>query len=432
MVDPAIAKFLAALDETQYLAPDRMEAYQRRLLDRLLRHARSQAAFYADRLAPVFRSDDSIDWERWTEIPILTRTEAQANTESLKARAVPPIAGPSHHGMTSGSAGRPFAHLTSHMQRIGTACVNERLFTWHGVDPTLLAAFIHTIHEGRPAAYPDGRSGKGWRIAHPDSPGTELTITTPIDRQIEWLSRVRPAILTTYPSNLREIGKLTADSGPLKFHMLVTVGEMVSPDMRAGIIGYFGLAPLDQYGSSEVGHVAGTCPHSGHHHVASELVKIEIVDEDDHPLAPGREGRIIATPFYNLAMPLIRYDMGDYGVLSAEPCGCGRTLPILQQILGRARNVFHFIDGSRKWPLLLSEVIQTFVPNRQWQVVQTDLDQVEVRFVPKSPDQTNDLAGLTTYVQQQLHPSIQVQTTVVERIARSASGKFEDYLSLVS
>ena len=56
MTDPTIVKFLAALEETQYLAPDRMAAYQRRLLDRLLRHARAETAFYADRLAPIFRA----------------------------------------------------------------------------------------------------------------------------------------------------------------------------------------------------------------------------------------------------------------------------------------------------------------------------------------------------------------------------------------
>ena len=113
MIDPAIAKFLAALEETQYLAPERMEAYQRRLLDRLLRHARSQTAFYADRLAPLFRPDDSIDWDRWTDIPILTRKEAQANADALFARTVPPAAGETVTAFTSGSTGRalPPRHL---------------------------------------------------------------------------------------------------------------------------------------------------------------------------------------------------------------------------------------------------------------------------------------------------------------------------------
>ena len=143
--------------------------------------------------------------------------------------------------------------------------------------------------------------------------------------------------------------------------------------------------PLDQYGSSEVGHVAGTLSAFGPSPYRQRTgAGSRSSTRTEQPLAPGREGRIVATPFYNLAMPLIRYDMGDYGILSPEPCGCGRTLPVLQRILGRARNVFRFVDGSRKWPLLQSSEVQTFVPNRQWQVVQTAVDRVELRYRPES------------------------------------------------
>src|SRR5262245_21467411 len=74
---PAAVQFLAALDQTQWLSADRLQLYQRRLLDRLLRHARAETEFYADRLAPLFRGDDSIDWDGWQEIPILRRELAQ-------------------------------------------------------------------------------------------------------------------------------------------------------------------------------------------------------------------------------------------------------------------------------------------------------------------------------------------------------------------
>ena len=60
---PQITAFLKALHETQYLPPDRMRAYQQRLLASLLRHARAETAFYSDRLAPVFRAGDGIDWD---------------------------------------------------------------------------------------------------------------------------------------------------------------------------------------------------------------------------------------------------------------------------------------------------------------------------------------------------------------------------------
>ncbi len=112
-----IAEFLKALDETQYLSPPRMQAYQRRLLARLLDHARHQTAFYAERLDPVLRADGAFDWDRWQELPILTRSEAQDNFAALCARSLPPVAGKADEETSSGSTGRPLRHLTTYIQR---------------------------------------------------------------------------------------------------------------------------------------------------------------------------------------------------------------------------------------------------------------------------------------------------------------------------
>jgi phenylacetate-CoA ligase len=427
-----IAEFLKALDETQYLSPPRMQAYQRRLLTRLLDHARSQTAFYSERLSPLLRADGSFDWDRWHDLPILTRSEAQDSFAALCARTLPPVAGNAAEDTSSGSTGRPLRHLTTYIQDIASACASERFFTWHGIDPGALTVRIRAASHPD-TAYPKGRHTKSWRAGHPDSEAIDLSISTPVDRQIEWLARVRPRYLASYPSNLREIAREAQRSGAsLRFDAIMTFGEMTSDDMRAAIEDYFRVPPLDRYGSSEVGHISATCPHSLKHHVASELVLLEIVDAGGQPAEPGSTGRIIVTPFYNLAMPLIRYELGDHGILSPEPCGCGRTLPVLERILGRTRNVFRFTDGTSIWPVLLSRDFQAFVPNRQFQVVQLTPTDIEFRYVPAAADQVNDLPGLTAYLRSRLHPSVSVSLAATGAIPRSEGGKYEDCMSLVT
>jgi hypothetical protein len=64
------------------------------------------------------------------------------------------------------------------------------------------------------------------------------------------------------------------------------------------------------------------------------------------------------------------------------------------------------------------------------QVVQTDYDALEVRYVPIH-DAKADEAGLQAYLREAIHPSFNVRAIAVEEIPRSASGKFEDFLSLV-
>ena len=429
---PAVAEFLRALDETQYLSPLRLQAYQRRLLAGLLDHARRETAFYAERLDPVMRADGSFDWERWPELPILTRSEAHDNFDALCARSVPPVAGGAQEDTSSGSTGRPLRHMTTEIQNLASGCASERFFTWHNIDPGSLTVRIRAAKHPD-TAYPKGRRTASWRAGYPDSEAIDLSISTPVDRQIEWLLRVRPRYLATYPSNLREIAREAARSGTaLRFDAIMTFSEMMSEDMRAAIEDYFHLPPLDRYGSSEVGQISTTCPHSLKHHVTAELVLLEIVDADGQPAKPDQTGRMIVTPFYNLAMPLIRYELGDYGALSPEPCGCGRTLPVLERILGRSRNIFRFADGSSIWPVVLSRDTQAFVPSRQFQVVQLTHTDIEFRYVPVADHQVNDLPALTTYLRSKLHPSISVSLAAATAIPRSRGGKYEDCMSLVT
>lgn len=429
---PQIAAFLKALDETQFLPPDRMRAYQRRLLSPLLRHARDETAFYPDRLARIFRAGDTIDWDRWQEIPILTRQDAQENFEALSARSLPPIAGEAVEDASSGSTGRPLRYLATDLQNLSAACCSERFFRWHGLRPDALTARIRATNNPE-AAYPHGRPHKWWRVGHEESPVVDLTVSTTPARQIEWLKRIKPAYLVSYPSNLRELARIASEmEETLRFDLVLTFAEMVTEDMRIAIRDYFGREPLDRYGSTETGHISGTCPVSLKHHIASEVVLLEILDDDGNPVAAGEEGRIIVTPFYNLAMPLIRYDIGDRAVLSGEACPCGRTLPVIERLLGRTRNIFRFADGTSCWPILLSNDMRRFVAIRQFQVVQRSHSEIEFRYVPAQPDQTSDFAGLTAYIRQRLHPSVTVTMSAVDRIERSPGGKFEDYLSLVN
>jgi phenylacetate-CoA ligase len=408
-----------------------MELYQRRLAETITRHARAETDFYRDRLAPLFRADDTIDWDRWTEIPILTRREVQENYAPMVARNLPNMAGPSDEDTSSGSTGTPIVHLNTGIQNVASGCASERFFHWHNIRPDKLTVRIVATRSPE-AVPPDGRMKVGWRIGDRDSRAIDLNIRTAIGDQIAFLDRKQPAHLMTYPTNFRELARVAEEQGRhLKFEALLTVGEMLSDDVRQAMRDHYGREPLDRYGASEVGHIAATCPECNAHHIASELVLIEIVGDDGAPAPPGTPGRVIATSFYSLAMPFIRYEVGDIAMLSPDPCPCGRSLPVLQRIFGRTRNVFRFVDGSSVWPVLYSSEMHRLVPNRQYQVVQHTPTDIEFRYVPVDSGAANDLPGLEAYMRSKLHPSVTVRATPMTEIPRSPGGKYEDYLSLV-
>ena len=80
-------------------------------------------------------------------------------------------------------------------------------------------------------------------------------------------------------------------------------------------------------------------------------------------------------------MPLIRYELGDMAEAGAVNPSCGRGLPTVRRILGRYRNLFRFRDGTTVWPTPAH--FRNFIAGKQFQVVQTDFDHIEIRYVPE-------------------------------------------------
>ena len=229
------------------------------------------------------RADGSIDWDRWLELPILTRADAQDNFAALRARSLPPAAGRVERGYLvrlDRPAPPAFDDATSRTSRPAAPASGSS----GGMASTRVALTVRIRAVKHPdAAYPKGRRTIGWRAGHEDSEAIDLSIATQVGDQIEWLQRVRPRIspaIRAICAKLRE--RQRAPAVKLRFDAIMTFGEMTSDDMRVAIEDYFGLPPLDRYGSSEVGQISATCPHSLKHHVTSELVLLEIVDADGY------------------------------------------------------------------------------------------------------------------------------------------------------
>src|SRR5262249_1689760 len=125
----------------------------------------------------------------------------------------------------------------------------------------------------------------------------------------------------------------------------------------------------------------------------------------------------------------IRYDTGDVAIADERPCRCGRTLPVLSQVLGRTRHAFAFRDGKRVWLRVWNATaMQAFVPCREFQVVQVDFERIEFRYVADS-GRPIDAEGLRAYGKKHLHPSVETIPVRVDRISRGPGGKLDPFVS---
>ena len=416
------------LQHTQSWGPQRIEAQQLLQLGALLVHARTNVPFYRERLAGLdLHEAEPVARDLFAALPILTRRDVQSSESELVSRAFPSSHGRAVQGITSGSTGTPVRYRATELtQFFGNAfAVREHL--WHHRD---LAAKMLAIR-----AAPRLQELPGWFVGADGEPilatgpSVVVPLETPIDQQIALVLEHRPAYLLAYPSNLRELALRWIEEG---HHVpdlkeVRTFGEAPPDDLAELIQLAWGVPWTDVYSAQECGYLACQCAERGSYHLQAESALIEVLDEDGHACPAGQTGRVVVTPLHNFAMPLLRYELGDYAEVG-EPCACGRGLPVVRRILGRVRNMLTLPSGDKRWPRLGSRH-RDIAPVRQLQVVQLDLDRVELRLVTARPLTGSEEAQLVAHLLDRLGHPFRITVTYLDRIPRTASGKYEDFRS---
>ncbi len=199
-------------------------------------------------------------------------------------------------------------------------------------------------------------------------------MTMPLERIVAALNAFQPDYLTAFPS---VAGLLAAEqqAGRLRIApaTISTMSELRTPEVTARVEAAFGVRPFDLYGTTE-GLWGCDCPHHAGMHLFDDLTLVESVDEDGRPVPPGEPGaRLLVTNLFNLVQPLIRFEVSDVVTLDPEQCPCGRTLPRVRALDGRADDVLHLpaAAGGRVAVLPLQfAVVSGDRAVREFQVVQ--------------------------------------------------------------
>ena len=83
-------------------------------------------------------------------------------------------------------------------------------------------------------------------------------------------------------------------------------------------------------------------------HIADDLVILEPADADGNVVPYGQPAdRLLLTNLYNLAQPLIRYDLSDAVTISDEPCACGCAHRRITAVNGRIDGAFEYQSGAQ-------------------------------------------------------------------------------------
>jgi len=423
------------LEDTQWWPPEKLRREQFRFAAKLIAHARATTSYYGDLLWGRKALDaDKLADGFWSEIPVLARATVNAEADRLLSRRIPEAHGPKDTIYTSGTTGRPIRVVRTRLALWYWSALTLRDHHWHRRDLAGTLAVIRTSTKGV-AVYPKGARFGAWGSSDrvfKTGPCVSLNINSRIDEMAEWLGREDPDYLLTHPTVVARLARHCLAEG-IRFPRLKelqTLSEILGGEVRALAREAWDVPVSDMYSGREVGYMALQCPDHEHYHVQGEAVLLEVVDDAGRPCRPGETGRVLVTTLHNYAMPLIRYEIGDYATLG-ESCPCGRGLPVLTRIMGRKQNILHLPGGGEKWTLLSSGDIRDLMnlaPIRQYQFAQVETDLLEVRLATARDLSEDEEAAVGNWTTIKFGADFRICFVYADELKRTKAGKFQDFV----
>ncbi len=237
-----------------------------------------------------------------------------------------------------------------------------------------------------------------------------------IAKYVKRLKRFRPEVLQAYPSAADLMARwLIARGERVKIPLVILTAEPTYEDQRLRIRRAFGGDVTTFYGSREVGWVAAECRTHGQLHINTPTVYLET----------AADGNLLITDLCNRAMPLIRYEVGDWGRVSDEPCPCGDARPVLTSLEGRSTDAFIMPSGRRVLGVLLDVrglhhdaggIVDA-------QIVQEELGAIDLYYVPGTDFKPVDLNNFVDHIDDACGGEVVIRTHAVDQLQPEPNGK---------
>lgn len=360
------------INHLQWYKTDKLDQVRSVKLKQVVGWHINNTPWFAARVGDI--KPDAVVVDKMSNLPIISRQDIITAGEEFFAKKVP-----DHHGVpgsvkSSGSTGEPVEIKATNMTSMFLHAFNAQEHYWHRRDPKDRLIVIKAgIFENRESPHYDTP------LILNTGPAYALNIYTDVLEQAKIIQEFKPDTMVIYPSNLDALLDYWVENNsiPVIKH-IKSIGETLSTRVRDKAWRILKIKIEDCYSSQELGTIANQCE-AGMYHTADPNLIVEILDENDQPVAVGEQGRVVATDLHNYASPMIRYDTGDWAVRGGD-CKCGRSWQTLTKVLGRTRNLMKFPDGRRYWPRVgMYEFDQLSFKIRRYQIIQHTVTDIEYK-----------------------------------------------------
>lgn len=350
------------------------EEYQENTLFSIVSHAKATVPFYMNLYE---NASEVIEEQHFWELPVINKDKyVSGGMSGLSAAYMGEyIRKELLYVRTSGTSGT-FSEVYWHAKEMQRSLLSLWLLRkkYYGITGKNKMCYFYQAEEGAALCVDRGNS---LAIARDSLHNTALDTVYQniLSYNPEWMI-LQPGIALILCECAEQYGK------PSALRYIEFTGEYLEPSLRKKVERVFQCKTANQYGTKEVNSIAYECP-CGNMHVMSDNVYVEMIaDEGDSEIE-----YVCVTSLQNYAMPLIRFQLEDRGILHRNvECDCGCKGDVLELLSGRANDMVRMKDGSTRHPFMLMDIFQiinyqTEGAILQYQIEQQEINQFVVRFI---------------------------------------------------
>jgi phenylacetate-CoA ligase len=338
----------------QFRPPAAIERTQRRRLRETVDHAYRYVPYYRETMDGLgLRPADLRTAADLAQLPVIEREQLQRDPDRFVSRARPADSYIElHSGGTSGEPltirHHPFALFAaaSYRERFRATVLDQ--IGWRLRLRELSVASPLSTGRGTRSAF-DSRSLIPTRLR---TVRQRASMLDSLDAVVDRINEFRPHTLGSYGSYLEALFLHLHRTGrPFHRPLAVLYGaDALSDQVRQLITETYGIRVLSTYGAIEAFHIGFECGHHTGYHLNTDLYPVRIVDGNGTELPDGASGEVAVSNLVNRGTVLLNYRLGDLASKVPSECPCGRNMPLLSYLEGRADDWLESVSGERIHP----------------------------------------------------------------------------------
>lgn len=271
-----------------------------------------------------------------------------------------------------------------------------------------------------------------WTPKQLDLSRSRLSPGDPLDDNVQTFNSVRPEALHGYGSYVGVFFR-HAWERRLPLHrpkLVIYGGDRMADADRQLIETEFQTPVLSSYQAAEALRIGFQCEQRQGFHLSLDHIAVRVIDRSGNAVAPDGSGEIILSNLTNKATVLLNYKQGDVVTLSAFSCPCGRTLPTIEQIDGRADDLLVLSDGRVVHALVVQALLHRIPGVIQVQLIQSTLQHFTLNTVYiGAADWSVTRQQMEETLRSLIGNTITVTSQRVEQISPGPSGKIKAVIS---